>query len=81
MVQDGTTAGSAEKGLEISREEIIQRMKDGSILLVSALPRVAFEEARIPGSINLPVSEVLSSAGNVLPDRTRQIAVYCGGPT
>ena len=67
--------------IEISREEVRSRLKDPRLLLLNVLPRAAFEEARIPGSVNLPVAEIPSKARAILPDPLREIAVYCGGPT
>lgn len=66
---------------EISREEIKRRLADPSLVLLNVLPREAFEEARIPGSLNLPVAEVRQRARQVIPDVSREVAVYCGGFT
>ena len=66
---------------EITREEILRRLGDPTLTLVDALPREAFEESRIAGSINLPVSEVKRSARRLLPDTTAEVVVFCGGPT
>ena len=66
---------------EISRDEIRARLRDRSLTLVNVLTREAFKAARIPGSLNLPVAEVESRAGEVLPERSSEIAIYCGSPT
>lgn len=64
---------------EISRDEILRRLRDPSLVLVNVLPREAFAEAHIPGSLSLPVGEIPARAGEVLPDLGREIAVYCAG--
>ena len=63
---------------EITREEIRSRLNDPTLRIVNVLPRAAFEECRIPGSVSLPVAEIRSRAREVLPDRSADIAVYCG---
>ena len=66
---------------EVSREEIRARLKDPSLALVNVLPPETFEAAHIPGSLNLPVSWIDQRALDVLPDKSREIVVYCGGFT
>ena len=67
--------------VEISREVVVRRLRDPSWVLLNVLPKEAFEEARIPGSLNLPVAEVTQRARQVLPDVAQEVAVYCGGFT
>ena len=66
---------------EASREEILRRLDDPSLALVNVLPRAAWEEARIPGSLSLPVAEIPERARELLPDTGADIVLYCGGPT
>lgn len=65
----------------ITRDEIIRRQGDRRLILVNVLPAVSFTERRIPGSRNLPAAEISARAGAVLPDRTADIAAYCGSFT
>ena len=65
----------------ISREEILARLQDPAVLLVNVMPKETFEAGHIPRSINLPVAEIEKCTRQVLPDMTREIAVYCAGPT
>ena len=65
----------------ISREESLARLRDPALLLVNVMPKEAFEAGHIPGSINLPVAEIEKCALQILPEMTREIAVYCAGPT
>ena len=82
-MSDSATArdhtGSAHRSY--TREEIRGRLRDAALVIVNVLPRVAYEEARIPGSISLPVEEIPRRARELLPDLDREIVVYCGGPT
>ncbi|HEX4823937.1 MAG TPA: rhodanese-like domain-containing protein [Candidatus Polarisedimenticolaceae bacterium] len=66
---------------QISRQELLRRLYDPSLTIVNALARSAWEAARIPGSLSLPVSEIPTKAGEVLPDKNADIAVYCASPT
>ncbi len=63
--------------VEISREEIQQRLDDPSLILVDVLPRDAYATGHIPGALSLPLAEIPARAHEVLPDHTAEIAVYC----
>jgi rhodanese-related sulfurtransferase len=67
--------------VELSRDEIRDRLNDPRLTLVNVLPRETFDAARIPGSINLPVAEINERARDVLPDVSQEIAVYCWSET
>jgi rhodanese-related sulfurtransferase len=66
---------------EISREEILRRLRDPDLVIVDVLPAAAYTERHIAGALNLPVAEIRERARAVLPDPARAIAVYCGGRT
>jgi rhodanese-related sulfurtransferase len=65
----------------ITREEILARLKDPSLLLVNVMPKEAFEEGHIPRSLNLPLAEIETKARQVFPEIGRELVIYCGGPT
>ena len=84
----GLTVAKAEPRLDshpayraISREEILARLQDPALLLVNVMPKATFETGHIPRSINLPVAEIEKCALQILPDLTREIIIYCAGPT
>jgi rhodanese-related sulfurtransferase len=64
-----------------TREEILKRLRDRNLILINVLQPEAFAEARIPGSINIPLAELRGRAPKELPARDADIIVYCGGPT
>ena len=66
---------------EMPRDEITRRLSDRSLTLVNALSAASFAVERIPGSLNLPVAVAKQRAPSLLPDRAREIVVYCGGFT
>lgn len=65
----------------ISREEILSRLQDPAFALVNVMPKETFEAGHIPHSINLPLAEIVAKARQVFPILTREISVYCKGPT
>jgi rhodanese-related sulfurtransferase len=65
----------------ITREEILSRSQDRALALVNVMPVDTFNAAHIPGSINLPVADVESSAKRRLSNPAQEIAIYCAGPT
>jgi rhodanese-related sulfurtransferase len=67
--------------VEVSRQELQQRLGDKSLTVVDVLPREAYVSSHIPGAISLPLAEVSSRAGEVIPDRDAEIAVYCASAT
>jgi rhodanese-related sulfurtransferase len=66
---------------QISRDELVARLRDSSLTIVNVLAREAWRAQRIPGSLSLPMAEIGARAGEVLPDRSTDIAVYCASPT
>jgi rhodanese-related sulfurtransferase len=66
---------------EISREELVRRLHDISLAIVDVLPKEAYRSGHIPRAINLPLAELAQRAPDVLPNRTGEIAVYCGSFT
>ena len=66
---------------EISREELLARLRDPGLIVVDTLPRVSYESAHIAGAINLPLLEVSERAAMLLPQRDAEIALYCYAPT
>jgi len=66
---------------QISREELVSRLRDPSLTIVNVLAHEAWRAQRIPRSISLPLSEIGARGHAVLPDRDADIAVYCASPT
>jgi rhodanese-related sulfurtransferase len=62
---------------EITREEIRQRLRDSSLVLVDVLPHDTYAAGHIPGALSLPLDEIPARAREVLPNSTAEITVYC----
>lgn len=48
-----------------------------AVTIVEALPPEYFEDAHLPGAINLPHTEVRRRAHELLPEKDAAIVVYC----
>jgi rhodanese-related sulfurtransferase len=68
--------------ITISRDEVRTKLDRGEpIVLVEALPSMYYEDAHLPGAINIPHDEVDALAPTLLPDKDAEIIVYCAnGP-
>ncbi len=66
----------------ISREELKAKLDRGEdVVLVEALGEGRYEEAHLPGAVNIPHDRVDELAPRLLPDKGAQIVVYCSnGP-
>lgn len=63
---------------KISRDELKAKLDGGEdIIIVETLGPKDYEEAHLPGAINIPHSEVDELAPRLLPDKSAQIVVYC----
>lgn len=61
----------------ITREELAAKIDRGQVTVVEALPALYYQDAHLPGAINLPHDEVAERAGQLLPDKQAEIVVYC----
>lgn len=66
----------------IARDALKAALDRGeTITLVEALPARYYEDAHLPGAINIPHDQVDALAPRLLPDKTAAIVVYCAsGP-
>jgi rhodanese-related sulfurtransferase len=66
----------------ITLSELKDKLVAGEeVTLVEALGPLYFEEAHLPGAINIPHDHVDELASTLLPDKEAQIVVYCAnGP-
>lgn len=62
----------------VSREELITRLKDGSVTLLDVRPEEEFALGHLPGAINVPVNQLQRRLAD-LPKR-REVVAYCRGP-
>lgn len=65
----------------ISREELRNGLRSGTLTLVDVLPEESYAAGHIPGAINLPFENLTDRARELLRDFKAEIIVYCGGFT
>ena len=62
----------------ISRDELKSKIDaHENFKLVETLPEKSFNNAHLPGAINLPLDQLAALAPQVLPDKNAEIIVYC----
>ena len=57
---------------EITRQE--------PFVLVETESPMMYDDAHLPGALNLPPDRVADLAARLLPERDAEIVVYCSGP-
>lgn len=62
----------------VSRRELRQRMKDGTVTVVDVRPKEEFAMGHVPGAINIPPGELNRRLAD-LP-RSKEVVAYCRGP-
>lgn len=66
----------------ITREELQEKLKRGDdFILAETLPEENYRHSHLPTAINLPPDKVAETAGEVLPDKSADIVVYCAKPS
>jgi rhodanese-related sulfurtransferase len=61
----------------ITREELRIEMVRGDVTVVETLGPLYYDDAHIPGAINVPHTEVRRLAPSLLPDKDAAIVTYC----
>ncbi len=61
----------------IDREELEQLIARGEAVVLEALPAAHFDQAHLPGALNLPLDELDDLAPRLVPDKGQAIVTYC----
>ncbi len=61
----------------IDREGVAEVIDTGSAVVVEALPASHYEDAHLPGALNLPHDSDDATIAEVLPVRAAAVVVYC----
>ncbi len=62
----------------ISREELKGRLDRGEdVVVVETLGPAYYEDAHLPGAVNISHTEVEDLAPRMLPDKSARVVVYC----
>jgi rhodanese-related sulfurtransferase len=67
------------KGLEtVDREELIQRVRKKSVMVIDVRPVEEYHAGHIPGAISVPLKELESRLAEF--PKNKEIVAYCRGP-
>lgn len=61
----------------ITRDELRAAIEAGAVTVVETLGPQYYEDAHLPGAVNIPHTAVRELAGETLPDRHAAIVTYC----
>ena len=61
----------------ITRDQLLGHLRDGTATVVEALGPMYFDDAHLPGAINIPLHLIDSLAPTLLPDVDALVVVYC----
>jgi rhodanese-related sulfurtransferase len=70
--------GTMKPPSSISRDELRNGLRSGTLTVVDVLSEESFQSGHIPGAINLPMENLADRARESLPDLHAEIVVYCG---
>lgn len=66
----------------ISRGDLKNKLDRGDdFTLVEVLGEEQFEDFHLPGAINIPGNQLREKAPERIPDKDREIVVYCASPS
>jgi rhodanese-related sulfurtransferase len=67
---------------EVTLDELRKKIdRKEHFYLVEAQSPMMYDDAHLPGALNLPPSQVAEMASSTLPEKNAEIVVYCSGPT
>jgi rhodanese-related sulfurtransferase/DNA-binding HxlR family transcriptional regulator len=70
--------GAQDEFEAVSREELLARMRSGSVIVLDVRPRAEYNAAHIAGAVSIPLAELPRSLRS-LPAR-KEVVAYCRGP-
>lgn len=62
----------------VTREELLERSRDGLVTVLDVRPADEFAAAHLPGAVNIPLAELEARLAELNPDQ--EIVAYCRGP-
>lgn len=61
----------------ITREELHREIQAGTVVVLDALPASYYEQAHLPGALNLVESDVADRGALLVPDLDTPVVTYC----
>lgn len=62
----------------VSRDDLVQRARDGSVVVLDVRPETEYESGHIPGAISIPLDRLAQRLAELPTDA--EIVAYCRGP-
>ena len=62
----------------VSREELLDRLRCGTVTLIDVRPEDEFAHGHLPGALNIPLGRLELRLAELPPDR--EVVAYCRGP-
>lgn len=62
----------------VTRDELLNRMRNGLVTVLDARPADEFETGHLPGAVNIPLDELETRLAELNP--AQEIVAYCRGP-
>lgn len=62
----------------VSREELLDRLRYGTVTLLDVRPEDEFAHGHLPGALNVPLAQLARRLSELPPDR--EVVAYCRGP-
>jgi rhodanese-related sulfurtransferase/DNA-binding HxlR family transcriptional regulator len=62
----------------VSREELLDRLRSGTVTLLDVRPEDEFAHGHLPGALNLPLAQLARRLSELPPGR--EVVAYCRGP-
>jgi len=68
-----------KEGMEpVNRDSLIQRVKEGTVIVLDVRPTEEYQSGHIPGAISIPLEELEQRLSKLPQDQ--EIVAYCRGP-
>jgi rhodanese-related sulfurtransferase len=77
-LQTGLTTASSGTVREIIAPELKEMMGEGKVVVVNVLSRIEYDMQHIPGSINIPFTE-MKTTDKLPAEKTTPLVFYCQG--
>lgn len=61
----------------ISYNEMLELMKNNPVVIIDVRSKQEFAEGHFDGAINIPLCDIKSSIGNIVPNKNQIIILYC----
>lgn len=71
---------TAQQVKAVTRDELKSKIdRKEPLAIVEALAPEQFRQGHLPGAVNVPPDRVRALAPTLLPDRQKEVVVYCSG--